>query len=314
MNVYVAGKDVKTTVLIVDGLNEEFIIGMTLIGAQKLHWNPDSRQFGWGTAPLWHKGHGKTRATVKLAALTCTTVPVQMNTECGLVPSSGMACIANIGLIDNPYVTGGPYLIEPDKHGIAYVPMFNCAPYDIELQRNEFVAVIENVKGCSYEEVNPAYINSLSEKHQETRTKQKLTEAKKKLIEEKFCSDVPAEYKQQYLDVLLRYHEAISEDRFDLGRCRTDLHEITLRTDEPIFVKQFKIPDAHMEEVEKHVVEWLKLGVIEPAWSKHNSPIFAVAKKNGRIRLVQDFRALNAETHIDKYCMRDVTECVGEIG
>ena len=27
MNVYVAGRDVKTTVLIVDGLNEEFIIG-----------------------------------------------------------------------------------------------------------------------------------------------------------------------------------------------------------------------------------------------------------------------------------------------
>ena len=69
-----------------------------------------------------------------------------------------------------------------------------------------------------------------------------------------------------------------------------------------------------MEEVEKHVVEWLKLGVIEPALSKYNSPIFAVAKKNGGIRLVQDFRALNAETHINKYCMRDVTEWVGEIG
>ena len=43
MNIYVAGKDVKTTVLIVDGLNKEFLIGMMLIGAQKLHWNPDSR-------------------------------------------------------------------------------------------------------------------------------------------------------------------------------------------------------------------------------------------------------------------------------
>ena len=76
MNIYVAGKDIKATVLIVDGLNEEFIIGMTLIGAHHLYWNPDSREFGWGSAPLWHKGHGKTRATVKLAALTCTTVPV----------------------------------------------------------------------------------------------------------------------------------------------------------------------------------------------------------------------------------------------
>ena len=56
-----------------------------------------------------------------------------------------------------------------------------------------------------------------------------------------------------------------------------------MKTDEPIFVKQFKIPDVHMEEVEKHVLECLKLGVIEPAWSKYNSPIFAVANKNGGI-------------------------------
>ena len=165
MNIYATGKDVKATVLIVNGLNEEFIIGMMLIRAHRLYWNPDSREFRWGSAPLWHKGHSKTRATVKLAALTCTTIPVQMNTECGLVPSSGTACIANIGLIDNPYVTRGPYLIQPDKHGIAYMPMFNCMQYDIELQRNEFVAIIKNFKGCSYEEVNPAYINSLSQKH-----------------------------------------------------------------------------------------------------------------------------------------------------
>ena len=206
---------------------------------------------------------------------------IQMNTECKLMPSSGTACIANIGLINNPYVTGGPYLIQPDKHGVAYLPMFNCEPYDIELQQNKFNAVIENVKGCTYEEVNPAYINSLSQKHEETKQRQPLTEAKRKLIEEKFCSEVPAEHKQWYLQVLLKFHEAISEDRFDLGRFRTDLHEITLKTEEPIFVKQFKIPDAHMEEVEKHVVQWLKLGVIEPAWSKYNCPIFAVAKKNG---------------------------------
>ena len=203
--------------------------------------------------------------------------------ECGLVPSSGTACIANIGLIDNLYVTGGPYLIQPDKHGVAYLPMFNCAPYDIELPRNVFVAVIENVKGCTYEEVNPTYINSLSQKHEETKQKQPLTEAKRKLIEETFCSEVSPEYKQRYLQVLLKFHNAISEDQFNLGQCRTDLHEIMLKTDEPIFVKQFKILDVHMEEVEKHVVKWLKLGVIELARSKYNSLIFAVAKKNGGI-------------------------------
>ena len=140
-----------------------------------------------------------------------------MNTECGLVPSSSTACIANIGLIDNSYVMGGPYLIQPDKHGVAFVPMFNCTPFDIELPQNEFVAIIKNVKGFTYEEVNPAYTNSLSQKHEETKQKQPLTETKRKLIEEKFCSEVQAEYNQQYLQVLLKIHKAISEDRFDLG-------------------------------------------------------------------------------------------------
>ena len=55
MNIYIAGKDVKATVLIVDGLNEEFIIGMTLIGAHQLYWNPDSREFEWGSTPLWQQ-------------------------------------------------------------------------------------------------------------------------------------------------------------------------------------------------------------------------------------------------------------------
>ena len=43
------------------------------------------------------------------------------------------------------------------------------------------------------------------------------------------------------------------------------------------------------------------------------SPIFAVAKKNGGIRLVQDFKTLNAQIFVDKYSMKDVSECIGKI-
>ena len=46
MNVYVARKDVKITVLIVKGLNEDFIIRMMLIGAHWLYWNLESRESG----------------------------------------------------------------------------------------------------------------------------------------------------------------------------------------------------------------------------------------------------------------------------
>jgi hypothetical protein len=39
-----------------------------------------------------------------------------------------------------------------------------------------------------------------------------------------------------------------------------------------------------------------------------------VEKKDGTKRVVQDFRSLNANTYVDKYSMKDVQECISEIG
>ena len=57
------------------------------------------------------------------------------------------------------------------------------------------------------------------------------------------------------------------------------MHDVTLRSEEPVYVKQFKIPDAHCKQVEQHVTEWLKLGVVQPARSKFNSPNFLWLKR-----------------------------------
>ena len=64
---------------------------------------------------------------------------------------------------------------------------------------------------------------------------------------------VPDEFKSDYLAVILKNHECISRHKFDLGRTETLLHEISLKSEEPVYVKQIRIPDAHREEVEKHV-------------------------------------------------------------
>jgi hypothetical protein len=37
-------------------------------------------------------------------------------------------------------------------------------------------------------------------------------------------------------------------------------------------------------------------------------------KKDGTVRLVQDFRALNNESYTHKYSMKDISEGIGEIG
>jgi hypothetical protein len=76
------------------------------------------------------------------------------------------------------------------------------------------------------------------------------------------------------------------------------MHEIALKALEPIYIKQFQILDANCQEVECHVLEWLKLGIVQLACSKDNSPIFAVMKKDGGVQLAQDFWALNNQSYM----------------
>jgi Reverse transcriptase (RNA-dependent DNA polymerase) len=87
-----------------------------------------------------------------------------------------------------------------------------------------------------------------------------------------------------------------------------------MKTEEPVYVKQFKIPEAHHQYLQNQVREWLCLGIVQPSQSCYNSPVFLNEKKDGTKRVVQDFRSLNSNTYVDKYSMRDVQECISEIG
>jgi hypothetical protein len=43
-------------------------------------------------------------------------------------------------------------------------------------------------------------------------------------------------------------------------------------------------------------------------------PSFSCGKEDGNKRVVQDFRSLNSNTYVDKYSMKDIQECISEIG
>ncbi len=105
---------------------------------------------------------------------------------------------------------------------------------------------------------------------------------------------IPDQFKNQYLDLLYKYQEAISIDKYDSGLAKNYKHRIFLKNDDPIYCKQFKIPEAHHNFIEQTLEEWLKLGVVRRLDSLYNSPIFCVPKKQGQgLRIVQDFRELN---------------------
>ena len=88
-----------------------------------------------------------------------------------------------------------------------------------------------------------------------------------------------------------------------------------MKDNEPVYRTQFKIPDAHHPFLEESLIDWLKLGVVQKSDSLYNSPVFCVPKKVGNgYRIIQDFRELNQKSMNDKYTMKDIQKCIGDIG
>jgi hypothetical protein len=134
-------------------------------------------------------------------------------------------------------------------------------------------------------------------------------------IAKKADINVPPEVKQKYIDILYKHQAAISMNKLDLGRAKSFTHKIHLKDNNPVYRKQFKIPEAHQNFIEATLAKWLKLGVVKQSNSLYNSPLFCVQKKQGQgLRIVQDFRELNNQSHINKYSMKEISECIGDIG
>ncbi len=89
-------------------------------------------------------------------------------------------------------------------------------------------------------------------------------------------------------------------------------HKIHLNTQDTVYRKQFKILEAHHQFIKQTLDEWLKLGVVK----RSNSLTHFLHSKEARPRTqdLQDFRELNQNSHIDKYSMKETTECIGNIG
>jgi len=302
-------------VSVLKNLNEDLILGIDFIHTHQLHYDPEQKSFKWKGKDTWQKGLLKVCKAETIEALSTRTVRMQARTESGVIPKPHQPCLVSVSSQEGPFLMGGPYLVKPDDQGCFTIPVTNCAPIDWAVSRNDFLGHVENLEEDELREISPSYLNAVEARMKKEPPRTPLSPQKKKFIMDNLKLDqIPPQFRPRYREVILKHHQAISQHQLDLGQTDTLLHDIELKSAEPVYVKQFKIPEAHQAEVEKHVAEWLRLGVVQPARSKFNSPLFAVAKKNGGIRLVQDFRALNAQTFVDKYSMRDVSECISEIG
>ena len=307
----ICGRTIYHPFYVIKNLSDPVILGADFIHEHKLSYCPEKRDFFW-SSKKWVTGVATLTTACVLPAFSVASVKVNLHTTENTRPDQPKPVLVTIQDTENPLLVGGPGLITPDAQGQAVVEIRNCGPDHLEYPRGQTIGTLENAEDYEIELMDPNRLNAIVERTK--RNQVPMTPEIEQFIEENAKINVPNNYAEKYMQILKKHHAVFSRDKTDLGRSNLIQHEIHLKSDEPIYVKQFKMPDVHRDYLEEQVKEWLKLGIVQPTRSRYNSPMFLVNKKDGGFRVVQDFRALNANSHIDKYTMKDVSECIGEIG
>jgi len=92
-------------------------------------------------------------------------------------------------------------------------------------------------------------------------------------------------------------------------------HAIDLREDfVPKKEKIYLLSRVEREEVQEFMKDQLRKGYIRPSKSLQMSPVFFVLKKNGKKRMVQDYRYLNSWTIKNNYPLPLISNLINNIG
>jgi hypothetical protein len=217
-----------------------------------------------------------------------------------------------------------------DKHGQVTVAVVNIRDKTYQVHKGDVIGSFRNPEESGEElvplngEVVASIFGEIEKDPKEPeRGQTHSTDPKQaKELEERLQIHATGPVRTRYRELIMQYHDVISKDKFDLGRASVIKHKIKMRTGQPLHARQFRIPFAHEETIFDYVDELLRRGAIEVSRSPYNWPIFCVAKKKlpnaGEgdpvpLRVVLDYRGVNARSMPDRYSIKEVRECIDKI-
>ena len=96
-------------------------------------------------------------------------------------------------------------------------------------------------------------------------------------------------------------------------------HKIPVTNNKPVYVKPYRLPECHKEEINRQVIDMENQGIVKKSNSPWNAPLLVVPKKidaSGlkKWRVVVDFRKLNDVTVGDAYPLPNITDILDQLG
>ena len=123
---------------------------------------------------------------------------------------------------------------------------------------------------------------------------------------------LPSYWQEKFNNLLLSKADMFATSMTDLGQTTVAKHVITTEGP-PIYLPPYRVTQAHKTAIAGQIKEILDGGIIRPSNSPYSAPIIMVSKKDGRSRMVVDYRKLNAQTRKDRYPLPRIDETIDSL-
>ena len=237
-----------------------------------------------------------------LCVIQASTQPAVVNQEVHAM----VECMDTISL--QPGLAVGRTCVKVDDTGNIPVQIANFSDRDIYLHPKTTIGKLETVQ---FQQIIELHFPSDSEVLLEEITHTPCTdELVSELLSRMDISDLSEEQHDCVRKLVSKHCGIFSQNEDDIGYCDQIEHRIHTTDDVPIKVPHRKIPPNHWREVREHLEKCLDNGVIRPSSSPYAAHVVLVRKKDGKLRLCLDYRALNARTHKDAYPLPRIEEAL----
>ena len=138
------------------------------------------------------------------------------------------------------------------------------------------------------------------------------------LISELKLNQKPHYVRSKLTRLCENYHDVFALQTDNLTSNNFYKQKIYLTDNSPVYIKNYRLPEVHREEIKSQIDKMLKGGIIQPSVSPYNSPILVVPKKSTtddkKWRLVIDFRQLNKKILGDKFPLPRIDDILDQLG
>lgn len=247
-----------------------------------------------------------------------------LNTESILLPPRTVKLVyvrvhkfdSQVGYVPRQDIKPGVYfgeaIVQP-RGGVAL--MYACNTLETEERFKVPLVELEEIECIATEKEVKAFTRSAQPGESDTERLKRAEEVIECLRLEGLDEDEQEEAKE-----LIRYNPWVYQlDGEKLQEAKIPGYKLKLKDDDPIYVKQFRLPFHMRDKAHEQVQEMLDGGIVEPSYSPYNAPAWMVPKKPGpdgekRWRVVVDFRRLNEKMIADAYPLPNITDILDQIG